>query len=143
MLTINLSESELGQAQITYFGHIVGQGEVKPVSAKVEAIANFPRPESKKQLMGFLGMVGYYGRFCPNSAAVAEPLTQLLSKRVKFIWSERYDKAFEEPKAMLQGAPILRAPDFKFPFKLAVDASDVAAGAVLLQEDGQGVGHPV
>ena len=63
MLTINLSKSEFGQAQVTYLGHVVGQGEVKPVSAKVEAIANFPRPESKKQLMSFLGMAGYYRRF--------------------------------------------------------------------------------
>ena len=143
MLTINLSKSEFGQAQVTYLGHIVGQGEVKPVSAKVEAIANFPRPESKKQLMRFLGMAGYYRRFCPNFAAVTEPLTQLLSKRIKFIWSERCDKAFEELKAMLQSAPVLTAPDFKSSFKLAVDASDVAAGAVLLQEDDEGVEHPV
>ena len=143
MLTINLSKSEFGQAQVTYLGHVVGQGEVKPVSAKVEAIAKFPQPESKKQLMRFLGMAGYYRRFCPNFAAVAEPLTQLLSKRVKFIWSERCDKAFEELKAMLQSAPVLAAPDFRSPFKLAVDASDVAAGAVLLQEDDEGVEHPV
>ena len=143
MLTINLSKSEFGQAQVTYLGHVVGQGEVKPVSAKVEAIAKFPQPVSKKQLMRFLGMAGYYRRFCPNFAAVAEPLTQLLSKRVKFIWSERCDKAFDELKAMLQSAPVLAAPDFRSPFKLAVDASDVAAGAVLLQEDDEGVEHPV
>ena len=36
---------------------------------------------------------------------------------------------------MLQSAPVLTAPDFKSPFRLTVDASDVAAGAVLLQED--------
>ena len=48
MSTINLSKSEFGQAQVTYLGHVVGQGEVKPVSAKVEAIVNFPQPESKK-----------------------------------------------------------------------------------------------
>ena len=44
---------------------------------------------------------------------------------------------------MLQSAPVLRAPDFGSPFKLAVDASDVAAGAVLLQDDDEGVEHPV
>ena len=42
MLTINLSKTELGQAQVTYLGHVVGQGEVRPVSAKVEPIADFP-----------------------------------------------------------------------------------------------------
>ena len=44
---------------------------------------------------------------------------------------------------MLQSAPVLRAPDFGSPFKLAVDASDAAAGAVLLQDDDEGVEHPV
>ena len=101
MLTINLSQSESGQAQVTYLGQMVGQGEVKPVSAKLEAIANFPRPESQKQLMRFFGIAGYYRRFCPNYASVAELLTQLLSKRVKFLWSDRCDIAFEELKAML------------------------------------------
>lgn len=44
---------------------------------------------------------------------------------------------------MLQRAPVLSAPDFTCPFKLAVDASDVAAGGVLLQEDQDGIDHPV
>ena len=36
----------------------------------------FPRPETKKQLMRFLGMAGYYRKFCPNFSAVPEPLTE-------------------------------------------------------------------
>ena len=44
---------------------------------------------------------------------------------------------------MLQSAPVLAAPDFKSSFKLAVVASDVAAEAVLVQEDVEGVEHPV
>ena len=44
---------------------------------------------------------------------------------------------------MLQRAPVLSAPEFIRPFKLAVDASDVAAGGVLLQEDQGGIDHPV
>ena len=62
---------------------------------------------------------------------------------MKFNWSVRCEKAFKELKAMLQSAPVLTVPDFSSPFKLAVDASDVTAGAVLLQEDDEGVEHPV
>ena len=69
-LTIDLSKSEFGQAKVTYLGHVVGQGQVKPVSAEVEAMANFPRPENKKQLMRFLIMAGNYKRFCFNFASV-------------------------------------------------------------------------
>ena len=79
-LTVNLVKSEFGHAQVTFLGHVVGQGQVKPVNAKVNAISEFPRPETKKQIMRFLGMVGYYRKFCPNFSHVAEPLTNLLKK---------------------------------------------------------------
>ena len=93
--------------------------------------------------MRFLDMAGYYRRFCSNFATVIEPLTQLLRNKVNFVWSVQCEKAFEELKTMLQSAPVLTALDFSSPFKLAVDASDVVAGAVLLQEDDEGVEHPV
>ena len=141
-LTINLVKSEFGCGHVTYLGHIVGQGQVKPVNAKVDAIADFPQPTTKKHVMRLLGMAGYYRKFCPNFSSITEPLTQLLRKDMKFVWTEQCQSAFEKLKAMLQNAPVLSAPDFSRPFKLAVDASDVAAGAVLLQEGQDGVDHP-
>ena len=142
-LTINLLKSEFGCGCVTYLGHVVGQGKVKPVDAKIDAISQFPQPTTKKHVMRFLGMAGYYRKFCPNFSAVTEPLTQLLRKNTPFVWTEPCQLAFEKLKAMLQSAPVLSAPDFNRPFKIAVDASDVAAGAVLLQEDQDGVDHPV
>ena len=38
---------------------------------------------------------------------------------------------------------MLRAPNFNCRFKLAVDASDIGAGSVLLQEGENGIDHPV
>ena len=35
------------------------------------------------------------------------------------------------------------APDYRMPFKLAVDASDVGAGDLMFQEDENGLDHPV
>lgn len=37
-LTINLAKSDFGKATITYLGHEVGQGKVKPVQAKVDIL---------------------------------------------------------------------------------------------------------
>ena len=62
------------------------KGQVKPIEAKVEAILDFPVPTSKRQLMKFLGMVGYYRKFCNNVSVIAEPLTNLLCKRMRFKW---------------------------------------------------------
>ena len=142
-LTINLAKSAFGCATVTYLGHIVGQGKVKPVDAKISVIAQFPTPVSKKQVMRFLGMAGYYQKFCPNFSSTTEPLTRLLGKNVKFMWSAECEVAFEKLKAVLVNTPVLTAPDYNRQFKLAVDASDAAVGAVLLQECFDGIDHPI
>jgi hypothetical protein len=70
-------------------------------------------------------------------------MTNLLSKKVTFKWSEACQQAMENIKAILTNSPVLLAPNFDKPFKLAVDASDVGVGSVLFQEDAQGIDHPV
>ena len=93
--------------------------------------------------MRFFGMAGYYRKFCTNFSVIAEPLTNLLGKKVKYVWTGDCQKSFDKLNAILKSAPVLLAPSFNKEFKLAVDASDVGAGSVMLQEDGNGVDHPV
>ena len=121
----------------------MGQGQVKLLEAKVNAISDFPVPKCKRQLMQFLGMAGYYRKFCKNFSGTAELLTNLLKKSTKFKWNDKWQDAFDHLKAILKSAPVLLAPDFDKCFKLVVDASDVEIGAVLLQEDNNGIDHPV
>ncbi len=142
-LTINLAKSEFGHATVTYLGHEVGQGHIKPIYAKVEAINAVPPPKTKRELMRFLGMVGYYRKFCPNFATISNPLTDLLKKDHKFVWSEKCDLAFSKIKTILTCSPVLQAPNFDQPFSLSVDASDVGAGALLSQKGSDDVDHPV
>lgn len=142
-LTINLVKSEFVKAQVTYLGHVVGHGVVKPVQAKVEAVLNFPAPQNRRELMRYLGMAGYYRKFCRNFSDIVSPLTNLLKKHVKFIWDESCQRAFEKIKAILSNSPVLLAPNFTKAFVLSVDASDIGAGAVLQQEGKDGVLHPL
>ncbi|KAJ8026574.1 hypothetical protein HOLleu_31450 [Holothuria leucospilota] len=142
-LTVNLGKSEIACAHVVYLGHVVGQGKVRPIKAKVEGVDKFPAPTDKRQLMRFLGMAGYYRRFCPNFSDIAAPLTKLLKKNEKFDWTDNCQAAFELLKKALMSSPVLIAPDFEKQFKLAVDASDNGIGAVLLQADEHGVDHPV
>ena len=103
-LTVNLVKSEFCNATVEYLGHIVGQGQIKPVKAKVEVIVSFPVPKSKKELMRFLGMAGYYRKCCPNCSTIAHSLTDLLGKDKRFVWSEQCQKAFESVKAILSNS---------------------------------------
>ena len=97
-LTINLMKSEFGKATVKYLGHIVGRGQVRPLDAKIQTIAKFPIPTQRKELARFLGMAGYYRNFCLNFLEIAAPLTNLLSKKVKFVWTDDCQLAFITPK---------------------------------------------
>ena len=46
-LTVNLAKTEFCHATVTFLGHLVGQGQVKPLEAKVNAISEFPVPYVK------------------------------------------------------------------------------------------------
>lgn len=142
-LTINLAKCEFARATVTYLGKVVGQGQVCPIRAKTFAIDQYSSPTNKKELMRFLGMAGFYRCFCPNFSSVVAPLTDLLKSGVKYSWTPACQSSFETVKALLTSSPVLAAPQLNQAFKLQVDASQVGAGAVLLQEDEHGVDRPV
>ena len=62
--------------------------------------------------MRFLGMAGYYRKFCDNYSVLAEPLTNLPSERTKFIWTFDCRKAFDILKAILKNEPVPLASNF-------------------------------
>jgi len=55
-------------------------------------------------------------------------------KNTKFEWFEKTEQAFVDIKSRLASRPILVPPDYSKPFIVAVDASDFAIGASLIQE---------
>ena len=58
-------------------------------------------------------------------------------------WTEEHQKAFNTLKAQVTSEPILAHPELDKQFKLEVDASGFAEGAVLLQKKDDGKQHPV
>ena len=73
----------------------------KPVETNVETISDFPVHTGKRKLMRFLGMTGYYRKFCNIFSFIAEPLTNLLGKRVKYVWTDDCQKkSFVKLKAI-------------------------------------------
>ena len=67
---------------------------------------------------------------------IAKPLYKLLEKDAKFILDADCQKSFEELKAYLTIAPVVRAPNWQLPFEVMCDASDLSNGAVLRKREG-------
>ena len=65
------------------------------------------------------------------------------TQKKKYIhWSERCQQSFDKLISVLISVPVLSAPNINC-FKLAVNANDNGVGSVLLQEEENGVDHPV
>ena len=95
-LTINLVKSEFVKATVQYLGHVVGQGHILPLTAKVQAILAIVPPTNRKALTRIIGMIAYYRKFCPNPSSILTPLTGLVSPKVKFVWDSRCQEALEK-----------------------------------------------
>ena len=86
-----------------------------------------------KQVLAFLGLVGYYRKLIKGFAKIAKPLT-MLTQQVKFEWTPTHPTAFLHLKEAIIQAPILCYPDPNKKYIVYTDASDDACRAQLSQE---------
>ncbi|RVW11815.1 Transposon Tf2-11 polyprotein [Vitis vinifera] len=137
-LVLNWEKCHFMVQQGIVLGHIISKNGIEVDKAKVELIVKLPPPTNVKGIRQFLGHAGFYRRFIKDFSKISKPLCELLVKDAKFVWDEKCQKSFEELKQFLTTAPIVRAPNWKLPFEVMCDASDLAMGAVLGQrEDGK------
>ena len=135
-LAVKPSKCHVGYTQVEYLGHVVGQGEIKPMSDKLGKIKDAPIPTTKKQVRSFLGLAGYYRSFVPHFSEIAAPLTDATQKNKpnQVVWTAELQQSFRLLKEALSRDPICKLPDVSRPFVLRTDASDTGLGAVLLQD---------
>ena len=93
--------------KVLYLGHVVTPQGLKPNPSHLQALKEFPEPQSVSQVRQFLGLASYYRRFIPKFAATAQSLHNLTRKDVKFEWTEECQFAFYSLKMKLTQAPVL------------------------------------
>ena len=115
--------------------HIISEKGIEVDKAKIDLLSKLPSPTNLKTVRHFLRHAGFYRRFIMDFSKIFKPLYKLLEKDAKFIWDADCQKSFEELKAYLTTAPIVRAPNWKLSFEVMFDASDLAIGVVLGQRE--------
>ncbi|KAG5887326.1 hypothetical protein JTB14_009020 [Gonioctena quinquepunctata] len=103
------------------------------IPGKVEVILQIPTPSKISEVRSLIGTASWYRRFIPNFSSVIQPLTELLEKNAKFVWTPRQETALREVKEHLISAPVMACPNFDLPFIVQTDASAYGIGAVLTQ----------
>ena len=134
-LVLNWEKCHFMVNQGIVLGHIISKKGIQVDKAKIEMTSKLPSPTNVKTMRQFLGHAGFYRRFIMDFSKISKPLYKLLEKDPKFMWDEDCQRSFEELKAYLTTAPIVRAPNWKLPFEVMCYASDLAIGAVLRQRE--------
>ncbi|GJP70697.1 hypothetical protein CLOP_g1609 [Closterium sp. NIES-67] len=90
-------------------------------------------------ILVYSDFANYYNRFVPQYAKIAAPLTNLLKKNTPYKWEPQHQEAVEQLKQALTSALVLILPDPERDYVIEADASDQAVGAVLMQDQGNGL----
>jgi hypothetical protein len=133
------SKCEFFTTEVEFLGHLVGRHGVRMMEDKVQAVREWPTPTCVRDVRAFLGTAGYYRKFIRDFSAIATPLSELTKDGIKFEWAEPHESAFRQLKEAIAKGPVLILPDPKLPFVVHTDASGFAVGAVLQQDQGQGL----
>ena len=137
-LRLTVKKCEFGVPKIEYLGWTisrVGQGAQPEKIEKQLAIMRMPR--TSKQVQRMVGFVNYYRNFIPRIAEKLLPFYKLLQKDVPIKITQVHKDMFEQIKVDLTLAMerTLRLPIADRQYVIMADASDFAAGYVLMIED--------
>ncbi len=137
-LYVKAEKCEFHQTSTSFLGYVISQDGVSMDDKKVQAVLDWPQPQTVKELQRFLGFANFYRRFIRNFSSIASPLTTMTKRNTsRLVWFPEALHSFKELKARFTSAPILRHPDPERQFTVEVDASNTGVGAVLSQRQGE------
>jgi ribonuclease HI len=142
-LKMNPLKCAFGVSAGKFLGFLVHNRGIDVDPAKASAIATMKPPTSHKELKSFLGRLSYIRRFIPGLAAVTSTFSHLLKKGVSFNWSAECQEAFERIQAIMTKLPTVCAPIAGKPLRLYLASNSQAIGALVAQENDDGVEQPV
>jgi hypothetical protein len=72
-------------------GHVVSPEGITVDLGKVKEVLEWKPPTTVFEIRSFLGLSGYHRRFILNFSKIVKPITELLKKENKYVWSETCD----------------------------------------------------
>ncbi|EUC56544.1 Transposon Tf2-1 polyprotein, partial [Rhizoctonia solani AG-3 Rhs1AP] len=141
-LYCKLSKCFFPVTTVGYLGLVISPQGISMETKKVEAIKNWPCPQTIKQIQSFIGFVNFYRRFAKDFSTLSRPLHDVVQSN-KFYWTEKEEAAFNGIKELMSTELVLAHPNPDKPYLIETDASGVAMGARLSQKQDDGQYHPI
>ena len=135
-LKLRPEKCHLFKREVTFVGYTVSKDGIKIDNTRIQPILDIQPPISKKGVQSIVGIFNYNRQFIKGFAGLARPLYKLLRKESKFVWTVECQDSLDALKEAMTTAPCLALPDTddaNHTFRVEVDASNIAFGAVLTQ----------
>ncbi len=136
-LVVNPDKCLFSCTEVDFLGHRLTARGISPLPSRVQAIADFPPPDTVKQLQAFLGLFNFYRRFIPAAARIVSPLTRALRGGPKgstpLVWSAAMRDSFSAARRALSSSAVLVHPAQEAEISLVTDASATHVGAAIQQ----------
>ena len=160
-LSLAPAKTKLFMMEALFAGATIGSEGIKPNLDKVAAVVNWLEPTDIQDLMGFLGLTGYFRRLVNDYARIAAPLTDLLrnldintkmpktnwkarkgaykraleSMSLKDKWTSEHQRAFVTLKILMSQEPVVKSPQYDGrKFRVTTDGSAEGFAGWLSQE---------
>jgi len=127
--------------EVDYLRLIISKDCVVMDPIKVQGVMDWPQLTKVKDIQSFIGFVNFYQRFIWNFSEIACPLHTLTWKSKDWLWGTAEQQAFNALKNAITSAPTLTFPSRSGLFCLECDASNFTTGAILSQQQEDGLFH--
>jgi hypothetical protein len=137
--------------KVDFCGFDIGMDGIHAQEHKTRPVIDWPQPDNRQYVRGFLGLTSYYRQFIQHCAHIAMPLYTIGTppkgtadvgrrggepsrvRHTAFARDREWQHAFDTLKQVLSNAPVFASQDPEAKYYLHIDASQYAFGAVLSQ----------
>src|SRR6266481_9129373 len=152
-LSLAPAKCKLFQSSAVFGGVTLSADGITPNMDKVSAMIDWPEPTTSHELLGFLGLTGFFRRHVKGYATIAQPLSDLTrdiqvekphtgwraqkgaykralqATSILTKWGEEQKKAFLTLKVAVTSEPVLKAPEYDGRvFRVVTDSSKKGFG---------------
>lgn len=141
---LNPSKCTFLQKRAKFLGRIITEHGFEADPENIEGVKQMQPPTTRAELLSTIGRMTWIRQFLDTRykekirtqcfSQLINELHKLNRKKAEFEWTPEANAAFIKVKSRLMSSPVIQFANFDHPFILITDASEVAAGAVLMQE---------
>jgi hypothetical protein len=119
------------------FTAVAGKG-IRMSDDKLQALREWKRPETVKEVRMFLGTINFCSKMMPHFSDNAAPLNELTKKGKVFSWTPECEASWNRMMGYLRSDQFVTAFQPELPIVLETDASDVAYAGRISQRHPDG-----